>query len=162
MAVDSNKKQRSMAATAPAQKLSLAAEAAEIDTLLQGNNNTRTLDWEDIDVYDEDDAQCCTEYVDDIFKYLRQKELTEAASPTYMAKQSDLTPKMRAILVDWMVDVHLKFKLLSETMFLSVYIVDRFLDLKEVSRHKLQLVGITAMLIGSKYEEIYSPEVSVL
>jgi G2/mitotic-specific cyclin-B, other len=115
--------------------------------------------FEDIDVYDEDDAQCVTEYIVEIFAYLRQKELAERVDANYMLRQSDLTPKMRAILVDWMVDVHLKFKLLSETMFLSVSIIDRYLALKPVSRHKLQLVGITAMLIAAKYEELYSPEV---
>lgn len=122
-------------------------------------NGGGVVAFEDIDVYDEDDAQCVTEYIVEIFAYLRQKELAERVDAGYMLRQSDLTPKMRAILVDWMVDVHLKFKLLSETMFLSVSVVDRYLALKPVSRHKLQLVGITAMLIAAKYEELYSPEV---
>jgi hypothetical protein len=115
--------------------------------------------YEDIDAYDDDDAQCVTEYVSEIFAYLRQKELAERVSPNYMSLQTDITPKMRAILVDWMVDVHVKFKLLSETMFLSVSIVDRFLSVKSISRHSLQLVGITAMLIAAKYEELFCPEV---
>jgi len=66
---------------------------------------------------------------------------------------------MRAILVDWLVDVHLKFKLLSETLFLTVNIIDRFLSNKQVQRAKLQLVGVSAMLISTKYEEIYPPTV---
>lgn len=76
-----------------------------------------------------------------------------------MSEQLDITERMRAILIDWMVEVHVKFKLLTETMFLSVNLVDRFLAIKPVTRTKLQLVGITAMLLASKYEEIYSPEV---
>lgn len=115
--------------------------------------------YEDIDAFDDDDAQCVTEYVSEIFAYLRQKELAERVNANYMSLQSDLTPKMRSILIDWMVDVHLKFNLLSETMFLTVSIVDRFLALKPISRHKLQLVGITAMLIAAKYEELFCPEV---
>lgn len=75
-----------------------------------------------------------------------------------MSDQVDITERMRAILVDWMVEVHVKFKLLTETMFLSVNLVDRFLSVKPITRTKLQLVGITAMLLASKYEEIYSPE----
>jgi len=67
---------------------------------------------------------------------------------------------MREILVDWLVEVHLKFKLLQETLYLTVNIIDRFLEKENVMRNKLQLVGVTAMLIASKYEEIYPPIVT--
>lgn len=77
-----------------------------------------------------------------------------------MAKsQTDINEKMRAILVDWLVDVHLKFKLLPETLFLTINIIDRYLEQNQISRQKLQLVGVSAMLIAAKYEEIYPPEV---
>ena len=76
-----------------------------------------------------------------------------------MKSQSDINESMRAILVDWMVEVHLKFKLLSETLFLTVNIIDRYLSLKGISRQRLQLVGVAAMLISTKYEEIYPPTV---
>jgi hypothetical protein len=66
---------------------------------------------------------------------------------------------MRAILIDWLVDVHLKFKLLPETLFLTVNYIDRYLDRVPVSRKNLQLVGVASMLIACKYEEIYAPEV---
>lgn len=67
---------------------------------------------------------------------------------------------MRAILIDWLVEVHLKFKLLPETLFLTVNLIDRYLSLERVSKEKLQLVGVTCMLIASKYEEIYAPIVN--
>lgn len=54
-----------------------------------------------------------------------------------MKSQSDINESMRAILVDWMVEVHLKFKLLSETLFLTVNIIDRYLSLKGISRQRL-------------------------
>jgi len=57
------------------------------------------------------------------------------------------------------VDVHLKFKLVPETLYLTVNLIDRFLMVKSVSRKHLQLVGVTAMLVASKYEEIWAPEV---
>lgn len=66
---------------------------------------------------------------------------------------------MRAILVDWLVDVHNKFKLLPETLFLTVNIIDRYLEKVVIKRSQLQLVGVSAMLIACKYEEIYAPEV---
>ena len=77
----------------------------------------------------------------------------------YMAHQTDVNAKMRAILVDWLLEVHFKFKLLPETLYLTVNIIDRYLERKPVVRTKLQLVGVTAMLVASKYEEIYPPEV---
>lgn len=65
---------------------------------------------------------------------------------------------MRAILIDWLVDVHLKFKLLPETLYITVNLIDRYLEKERVARNKLQLIGVTCMLIAAKYEEIYPPE----
>ena len=76
-----------------------------------------------------------------------------------MRTQEDINEKMRAILIDWLVEVHLKFKLVPETLYLTVNLIDRYLQKVNVNREKLQLVGVTAMLIASKYEEIYAPEV---
>jgi len=75
-----------------------------------------------------------------------------------MENQSHINERMRAILVDWLVEVHLKFKLVPETLYLTVNLIDRYLERKEVERPKLQLVGVTCLLIASKYEEIYPPE----
>jgi hypothetical protein len=66
---------------------------------------------------------------------------------------------MRAILVDWLVDVHLKFKMVPETLFVCVSLIDRYLEKVPVTRQYLQLVGVTAMFIASKYEEIYPPQI---
>lgn len=73
--------------------------------------------------------------------------------------QKDINEKMRAILIDWLVDVHAKFKLLPETLYMTVNLIDRYLSLNAIVRQKLQLVGVTAMFIASKYEEIYPPEI---
>ena len=67
---------------------------------------------------------------------------------------------MRAILVDWLVDVHLKFKLVPETLFLAVNFIDRFIERKVVPKERLQLLGSTAMFVACKYEEIYPPELA--
>ena len=64
---------------------------------------------------------------------------------------------MRSILIDWLVEVHLKFKLLPETLYLTVNLIDRYLGKEQVHRSHLQLIGVTAMLIACKYEEIYPP-----
>ena len=85
------------------------------------------------------------------------------AKSGYIARiQTDINEKMRAILIDWIVDVHLKFKLLPETLFLTINLIDRYLERVPVIRQKLQLVGVGSLLIACKYEEIYAPEVKDL
>jgi len=113
----------------------------------------------------EDDAKTlentleCSEYANDIFSHLKLTELKFIPKPGYMKNQTDINEKMRAILIDWLVEVHLKFKLFSETLYLTVNLIDRYLEKENVLRQHLQLVGVTSMLIASKYEEIYAPEV---
>eukprot|EP00188_Purpureofilum_apyrenoidigerum_P003304 Plantae.Rhodophyta-Purpureofilum_apyrenoidigerum.ctg34180.p1 GENE.Plantae.Rhodophyta-Purpureofilum_apyrenoidigerum.ctg34180~~Plantae.Rhodophyta-Purpureofilum_apyrenoidigerum.ctg34180.p1 ORF type:complete len:146 (+),score=32.75 Plantae.Rhodophyta-Purpureofilum_apyrenoidigerum.ctg34180:1-438(+) len=75
-----------------------------------------------------------------------------------MSMQPDISDRMRSILVDWLVDVHQKFKLSPDTLFLTISVVDRYLSKEIIVRQKLQLVGVTSILIASKYHEIYAPE----
>lgn len=72
--------------------------------------------------------------------------------------QPDLNARMRAILIDWLVDVHLKFRLKDETLYVTVQLIDRYLSLHTTTRCKLQLVGVSALFIACKYEEIYPPD----
>merc|ERR1712243_422987 len=69
---------------------------------------------------------------------------------------------MRAVLVDWLVEVQVQFKLLQETLFSTISIVDRFLAVegRSVTRSKLQLVGVAAMFLASKVEEVFAPACS--
>lgn len=80
-------------------------------------------------------------------------------NPTYMDHQAEIQWSMRSVLMDWLVQVHNRFTLLPETLFLSVNYVDRFLSCKVVSLGKLQLVGATALFVAAKYEEINCPSV---
>jgi len=98
------------------------------------------------------------EYVNEIYEFMMEKERNDRLGSNFLSNQVEVNEKMRAILVDWLVEVHHMFKLLPETLFLTVFIIDRYLEKSPVARDKLQLVGITAMLIGAKYEEIYAPE----
>ncbi|XP_067884896.1 G2/mitotic-specific cyclin-B1-like isoform X3 [Heterodontus francisci] len=87
-----------------------------------------------------------------------QLETKQAVRPNYLMGQM-ITGAMRAILIDWLVQVQIKFKLLPETLYLTVSVLDRFLQDNPVAKKNLQLVGVTAMLVASKYEEIYPPEI---
>ena len=71
-------------------------------------------------------------------------------NPNYMEMQKDLAWKMQGILTDWLIQVHSRFRLLPETLFLCINIIDRFLSARVVSLVKLQLVGITCMFIAAK------------
>lgn len=77
--------------------------------------------------------------------------------PHYIERQTEIQWSMRAVLMEWIVQVHSRFGLLPETLFLTVNYIDRFLSAKVVSIGKLQLVGATAILVASKYEEINCP-----
>lgn len=116
--------------------------------------DVRHLDDEDCD-----DPLMVAEYAHEIFDYLLTLEPTSLPNPDYMEHQDELEWKTRSILVDWLIEVHTRFHLLPETLFLAINIIDRFLSEKVVQLDRVQLVGITAMFIASKYEEVLSPHV---
>ncbi|XP_035642920.1 G2/mitotic-specific cyclin-B2-like [Oncorhynchus keta] len=113
---------------------------------------------EDIDEGDSDMPQLCSEYIKDIYGYLQCLETQQSVRPKYMDGY-EINGRMRALLIDWLIQVHSRFQLLQETLYLTVAILDRFLQVQTIGRKKLQLVGVTAMLLASKYEEMYSPEI---
>ena len=115
---------------------------------------------ENLDSEDLDDPLMVAEYATEIFEYLRDLECKSVPNPQYMSHQDELEWKTRGILVDWLIEVHTRFHLLPETLFLAVNIIDRFLSEKVVQLDRLQLVGITAMFIASKYEEVLSPHIA--
>jgi len=99
------------------------------------------------------------EYSQGIYQFLKDSELRRLPKWNYMERQTDITFSMRAILVDWLVEVAEEYKLKTETVYLAVSYTDRFLSKMCVVRSKLQLVGTACMFIAAKYEEIYPPGV---
>ena len=125
----------------------------------QANKPAKDEGWEDLDAEDAEDPLMVAEYVNDIFEYMKELEIINMPNGDYMLTQSEINWDVRAILVDWLVDVHAKFRLLPETLYLAVNIIDRFLSRRTISLSKLQLVGVTAMFIASKYEEVMCPSI---
>lgn len=117
---------------------------------------------DDIDSRDSDNPLLATEYVNEMYDHFNRLEKDFAVNPVYMAKQDFINEKMRTILVDWLVEVHMKFKMVPESLYICTQIIDRYLELKQVRRSKLQLVGVAALLLAAKYEEIYPPELKEL
>eukprot|EP00002_Diphylleia_rotans_P001685 TRINITY_DN10942_c0_g1_i1.p1 TRINITY_DN10942_c0_g1~~TRINITY_DN10942_c0_g1_i1.p1 ORF type:complete len:472 (-),score=127.76 TRINITY_DN10942_c0_g1_i1:530-1945(-) len=141
------------------QRCAARPSAATLDAEMEDVNMTRDDVQKDIDSQDADDIIMAAEYVGDIYKYLFDKEVRDAVDATYMTRQQDINPRMRAITIDWLVEVHAEFKMMTDTLYLAVYIMDRYLSMTQTNRRQLQLVGATAMMIASKVEEIYCPRV---
>ncbi|GMI97603.1 mitotic-like cyclin 3B from Arabidopsis, CYCLIN A2;2 [Hibiscus trionum] len=116
------------------------------------------------DVVDIDSNQkdplVCSLYAPDIYDNIRVTELNRRPSTNYMEQlQRDITPSMRGILIDWLVEVSEEYKLVPDTLYLAVSLIDRFLSHNFIEKQRLQLLGVTCMLIASKYEEICAPRV---
>merc|ERR1711915_249622 len=115
----------------------------------------------DIDVDDSSNPQLCSEYAKETFVYLKKLELRGAVKPNFLLG-CPTTDKMRAVLVDWLVEVQVQFKLVQETLYLTVDTIDRYLNVKgkTVHRSRLQLVAVAAMFLSSKIEEVYAPTIA--
>ncbi|XP_059953255.1 G2/mitotic-specific cyclin-B2 isoform X2 [Mesoplodon densirostris] len=144
--------------TASVKPVQMEVLAPKEENLCQAFSDALLCKIEDIDTEDWENPQLCSDYVKDIYQYLRQLEVLQSINPHFLDGR-DINGRMRAILVDWLVQVHSKFRLLQETLYMCVAIMDRFLQVQPVSRKKLQLVGITALLLASKYEEMFSPNI---
>lgn len=131
----------------------LAAEKVELELLEKAVEKVRIDDNE----YD----YMVGKYVDKVYDYLRFAEVKYFVRPRYLDNKTDITSKMRSILTDWLVQVHKRFKLTAETLYLTISIMDRYIQAEEddISKNDMQLIGISSMMLASKFEEIYSPEI---
>ncbi|RHN70336.1 putative cyclin [Medicago truncatula] len=103
--------------------------------------------------------------VSSAYNYLRSIEMETKRRPMkdYMdIVQRDIDPKMRGILIDWLVEVVEEYKLQNDTLHRAVSYIDRFLSYYPICRVKLQLLGVSSMYIASKYEDINPPHVEEL
>ncbi|XP_012571947.1 cyclin-A1-4 [Cicer arietinum] len=109
---------------------------------------------------DHVDPQLCASFACDIYKHLRASEAKKRPTTDFMEKiQKDINPSMRAILIDWLVEVAEEYRLVPDTLYLTVNYIDRYLSGNAMNRQKLQLLGVASMMIASKYEEICAPQV---
>lgn len=133
------------------------ATIQELDELHEEFKNMPGIfDENDEDTYD---ISMAAEYSDEIFEYMRELEVRYRPKAGYMERQVEINWHKRGILMDWLVRIHDHCNLLPETLFLTANYIDRFLSLKAVAQAKLQLVGIVALFVAAKYEEITCPSV---
>merc|ERR1719309_1923864 len=101
------------------------------------------------------------EYCVDINAHLRARELEFLVDPSYL-EQNSVNADMRAVLVDWLVQVQHYLKLAQETLYIGISLFDSILDKRDVEPAKLQLLGITSLYIASKMEEYYLADLKKL
>lgn len=143
----------------PESRLDDDMEEVEMEDIVEEEEEEPIMD---IDGRDKKNPLAVVDYIEDIYANYRRTENCSCVSANYMAQQADINEKMRSILIDWLIEVHDKFDLMHETLFLTVNLIDRFLARQSVVRKKLQLVGLVAMLLACKYEEVSVPVVGDL
>ena len=112
----------------------------------------------------EENMSYSGEYLNEIYSNLLmgEKELNYKPKIGYMKSQNDINEQMRAILIDWLIEVHYRFRLKSETLYQTVWIIDTYLTIFPIIRARLQLLGIASLLISCKSQEIYYPQLNEL
>lgn len=134
----------------------IGTEGTNIKTEAEDGNG-----WIDVDKLNDDEPQACSTYAASIMECLREAEVSKMSKSNYLEElQPDVNAKMRAILVDWLVEVSEEYKLCADTLYQAVCYIDRYLSLQVAQRNQLQLIGVTCIWLSSKYEEIYPPNVA--
>lgn len=77
----------------------------------------------------------------------------------YFSLQVEMSPRIRTVLVDWVIEIHFKYKMQPLTLWLIINLLDRFLARRFMPRNRLQLAAIVCLFIVCKFEEVYTPDV---
>ena len=107
-------------------------------------------DWDNIDANDNDEFNVA-DYVTCIFKHYRERE-EKFTVKDYIRNQPQINRPMRHLLVDWMVEVQQQLEFNHEVLYLSVKLLDLYLNRSLIKKEKLQLLGGAAMFIACKFE----------
>ncbi|CAF0731555.1 unnamed protein product [Rotaria sp. Silwood1] len=136
--------------------------ANEIEEIILDDNFESSTDIPvefDCDSGDRNNITTVSELVVDICKYWKELEQRTPIRQNFLLhrREGTASPQNRAVLIDWLYQVHDRFKLLSDTFHMTIHLIDRYLQIVDVSKHELQLIGSTALLLACKYEEMAIP-----
>lgn len=100
----------------------------------------------------------------ELWQVMRRKELKFTHDPSYLKRHLNIEPQMRAILLDWLVEISYAYRLHRETWYLALEYMDRFLTCskQQMRVDRLQLIGMTSLFLAAKVEEIYPPKLKEL
>ncbi|XP_071509609.1 G2/mitotic-specific cyclin-B3-like [Diadema antillarum] len=148
---------KNLAQESPATEIKDAVAAISLDSIeTDADEDDGEKDYVDIDAENEGDPHLAPTYAAHIFKYLKEKEESNKIED-YFDRQTDISRHMRAVLVDWLVEVQENFELNHETLYLAVKLTDMYLARATISKDLLQLLGATSLFIACKYDERIPP-----
>ncbi|XP_018433479.1 putative cyclin-B3-1 isoform X2 [Raphanus sativus] len=125
--------------------------------------NDETAQQEKLPNIDDESNQLeVAEYVDDIYQFYWTAEALNPSLGYYLSTQTKVSPITRGILINWLIEVHSKFDLMHETLYLTMNLLDRYLSQVPVHKNEMQLIGLTALLLASKYEDYWHPRIKDL
>lgn len=125
--------------------ISDSSKMADVDTILKSRANKIV----DLDCNFKD-PRFCASIANEIYENLRVSEKIKRPSINFMEKiQTDINAGMRAMFIDWLVKVAEEYRLLPDTLFLAVNYLDRYLSGKAMNRQRLQLLGVSCMMIAA-------------
>lgn len=105
-----------------------------------------------------ENPQNISEFSQQIYESMKKHEVECMVPVDYLTKvQTEIKDTSRAFLIEWVIDVHRKFRLNPEALYVSIFIIDQFLSKQHLQKSQLHLLGVATLLISSKYEEIYPP-----
>lgn len=123
----------------------------------------RKIQMKDMNMADQLDfknPQCVSEFAQEIYENMLKEEDACMVDPSYLTKvQTEIKDTSRAFLIEWIIDVHRKFRLVPEALYVTQYIIDQYMSKKKIQKSQLHLLGVSTLLIAAKYEEIYPPEI---
>ena len=111
---------------------------------------------------EEEKSSYASEYLNEIYQNLLLEEKYYNLKPKYgyMKNQNEINSNMRAILINWLIEIDSEFYFKPDTLFKCIMIVDIYLSKNTISRDKFQLLGVTALFIAFKLNENCQPSVS--
>lgn len=113
------------------------------------------------DKLDFRDPQNVSEFTQEIYQNMIREEAACMVDPDYLQKvQTEIKDTSRAFLIEWIIDVHRKFRLLPEALYVTTFIIDQYMSKQKIEKSKLHLIGVSTLWIAAKYEEIYPPDLS--
>ena len=145
-------------------------ENHQIKTPIKSNNNKQTINEDSFQTPDHNlTSQTPMPKLswannNELWQVMRRKELKYSHDPNYLKRHLNIESQMRAILLDWLVEISYAYRLHRETWYLAVEYMDRFLTCskQQMRIDRLQLIGMSSLFLAAKVEEIYPPKLKEL
>lgn len=96
-------------------------------------------------------------YVEDIKSHTRNQEHDSFINDDFMSWHSDINANMREVLIGWLLEIQPQLNINQHSLFLGTLIIDKYCHNRYVSKNKYQLLGLAALFVAAKFEEVKTP-----